>query len=307
MQIGVSLSLAVFLLLGQIHPVKLTINKFSQTNLSKWVGVLLSLGVTDDLSPTEQIISKRSEYACIYNKSRVRISFEVSEDTELAKEFQVGINSGNFIGYETYNDKHEWLENVNLCFLFGTFWPSGTKASKKVSVYLNIITSRHSILDREVFYYRASIRGNSVDSSLYVTKYRKATDDLGVSLENFKKIIEDLDEAKEKVKKTRDLIALFDNSEKTLVGFINCWQDRMFGISFYLDSSTFTLCEDGDFTMAFLTTKLELSDEEALAANFARMGVTNSVDNRLASLRCDLCVINLKSKFDFPNKKKFVV
>ena len=308
---------------GQMLCVNFGINKFSealQDSEDKIIGVVFTHGRTNGDSFTSIFSSQDSGFVCVHMKSRAKIYFQVPQKSKLEINLNIDFFTGSFIPYDSYNVEASWGFNIDICFIFGTWYPAENNPDKKLELYMRFIRRKHSIQDREILYLttiswsnklysRLFVRKNSANRTAYANekikeikaKLRALKAPKGVQEETAKRI--ERSKTKHAEMAIWRLIYFYDQRGQTILGDQRCdiSKDTKFSIKSKLLS--LALKGEGEFNMGFYVPGVSGAEEELFAANFAKLGTTDAVLTKWADLKCGKNGVDFNLKYKSTESK----
>ena len=275
MEKKLAILLVPLFLLGQIHSVKFSIEKFSEDD---HMGVLISYGEINQDSDVKKITLENSKYACLKSNNGAKITFPMPK--ERSSDFKLFINedSSKFEVLEKFNEDIEWEDDDDVCFLLGSWWPSENNTKDNFELYLSFLGSLRQIEERKVIYLTAALKNGFINSSLYINK-----------------------ESNSQVDSDALKVAQDETKEQTIVGKVKCeiTQDSPFFM--YLGVNEFSRQGDGELKMVSIINKIKREEEELAAKILAENSSTEVADTPWAYLECGKNWIKFRSKYQFPN------
>ena len=303
---------------GEIHSTVFKIVKLREATKigdKKEIGFLFTHGRIDYRSDTQEISSKNSGFACVSMKNMVKITFRIPLSSKLELSLNVDFFTSSFKAYDNFFVEHSWGVD-DICFLFGSWWPSESNSNKKIEFFMNFVKHKHFIEHREIVYLLTVSEKDKLFSRLYLSKditnpktysdkypiepsgdFSDPKGQEETKEEKAKRLKET--KKKENEKFTRKLMLLFDQNGLTIIGFQQCAakKDSEFNIS--LGSTSVALQGDGEFSMAFFTLEVEDWQEDLAAENFAKLGTSDVVKTEWADLKCRSNGVDFTPKFVF--------
>ena len=309
MEIRVALPLLLLALIGQTLSVNYKITKFSEkvdANNQIKKGAELNYDKAEDSTFPHIIGPKKTGFFCAMKWSKYRIVFVFPKDKELDIGLNVAVDSDKFNSVEKIDKNAEWKHSEDICILFGSWWPSETQKSKKLEIYIKILSYEPLLSPQHILYLKSDSKGGFLDSSLYINKIKKATknpqtvqpNDLSTANRGN---VEEPDLAK--AQQIKDLISKFDSLGQTIFGNFKCdvRSSEFFKIS--LGEGAQSLQGDGELNMAFITKGINPEEEKSAAKEFEKSDLTKDIKTPWAEMKCAGDGIYYTSKYVPPEQE----
>lgn len=273
----------------------------------KMIRILIYYGDTNNNPSRVEIPNRRTSYSCSNAKTIFKIYFEIDKSSNMDFELNTSIDSSVFTNHKTIDpDIKLELNQSRLCFVYGTWWPSG---SEKFEMYLNFLSKVSDIELPNLLYLKSIVKENNVGSIVMIID------------QNFKIVfpkkgnqVQEIKEMSSKEKEIKDLIAECSRFEQKIIGNSDCQISKDSEVQFQLGVRSISQRGNGELNMIFFIRKIEKIEEKNASDKFAEVGTTPSIETKWAKLACrnngiefTLAGQNLRLLSDGAGTSKFVL